>query len=118
MQRCRELGYLNDEQVAAERAESLVRQGRAVGQSLRLRLRQEGFADQAIDQALEHCAGASREHEVLEQLVSRRCGTLENIRHDARQKRRLMAYLQRRGFSPSTIYDYFNERQIHPYADG
>lgn len=117
LQRCHELGYLDDARLAAERAGQLVRAGRAIGPALQLRLQREGFDSAVCHQATAAYTDADLQRRQLAAVAERRFGDPARLSADARQQRRLIQYLQRRGFALSQIFDYLNERQINVYDD-
>ncbi|MFA5700879.1 MAG: regulatory protein RecX [Desulfuromonas sp.] len=114
--RCRELDYINDRRTAGERARTLTRSGK-VGPRIRLELRKEGFAEHDIEAAVAASAAQYDERAVLAEVFARRFGTDAAALHDSRQRRRIVNYLQRRGFALNIIFDHINERQNDPYAE-
>ncbi len=114
--RCRELDYINDPRTACERAKALTRNGK-VGPRIRLELRKEGFEEQDIEDATTTSAAQYDERAVLAEVFARRFGTDTTDLRDPRQRRRIVNYLQRRGFALNIIFDHINERQNNPYAE-
>ncbi|MDD2557378.1 MAG: regulatory protein RecX [Desulfuromonadaceae bacterium] len=114
--RCRELDYINDPRTACERARALTRSGK-VGPRIRLELRKEGFEEQDIEEAAATSATNHDEHAVLTEVFTRRFDTDNTDLRDPRQRRRIVNYLQRRGFALNIIFDHINERQNDPYAE-
>lgn len=114
--RCCELDYINDPRTACERATALTRNGK-VGARIRLELRKEGFEVQDIEDAASASAAKYDERAVLAEVFARRFGTDNTDLHDSRQRRRIVNFLQRRGFTLNMIFDHIHERQNDPYAE-
>lgn len=114
LHRCRELGYIDDRRFAHQRAQQLWRQGRAVGPRLLQQLKQEGVNEALALEAIEQCRAEHDEPQLLTELVERRYGTLDFSSLDQRQRRRMVNYLQRRGFPLAMILNHLHarERQI------
>lgn len=101
--RCRDLGYLNDEHFAQQRALALLRNGRAVGRRARLDLRQRGIDD---DLAVAAVAAAENEHppqELLRAQLARRYPNFDYAGADAASRRRVINFFLRRGFELSLV---------------
>ena len=96
--RAMELGYLDDTRYAARLAASLVTSGRAAGARLALELRRRGLDAELVQATV----GASRtgggETEALRALIARRFPTFDFFAADDRERRRVVLFLQRRGF--------------------
>jgi regulatory protein len=105
------LGYLDDRRFATAWAGAALRSGRGVGARLRLELQQRGVAADLIAETLEHLAEEHDERQVLAQLVSRRFARFDPATADDRERRRVYAFLQRRGFALTTICAFFRD---HP----
>ncbi len=107
----RGLGYLDDRRFARQWAESAIRNGRGFGPRIRLELLRRGVAEAIIGEVLAFLNGDYQERQVLETLVARKFGTFDYRRSEEREKRRVVAYLQRRGFSLSLILDVLHEHE-------
>ena len=105
--RLREAGYLDDRRFARQWADSAVRSGRGYGPRLRLELQRRGIADEIIAEVLTEVAAEYGEAEMLAALLARKFAGFAPATAPDREKRRVMGYLQRRGFSPAAIMDYF-----------
>jgi regulatory protein len=109
IERCRELGYLNDRRFAEERARAMLRDGRGVGRRIELDLQRRGIGTGKARDAIDK---AQREHppeQVARDLLARRFpGFVYNQTND-RDKRRVMAFFQRRGFSLDLILAILRE---------
>lgn len=109
--RCKELGYLDDRRFARQRAQSLLESGRAVGHRLVAELKQQG-----IDAELAQRAASSAETEcdpdqVFNDLRQRRFAGFCYAEADERQRRRVIQYFLRRGFSLSRILALLKEER-------
>lgn len=109
--RCRELGYLDDRRFAFERARALLRGGRAAGSRIRLDLRRRGIDAELAEAALSAAEAEQSPERVLRDLLERRFPDFDYARAEARDKRRVLAFLQRRGFSPAQIFAILREEK-------
>lgn len=103
LERCRDLGYLDDVYFAQQRALALLRNGRAVGVRARLDLRHRGIAKEIAAAAV---AAAEAEHPPLELLraqLQRRYPHFDFASADAASRRRLINFFLRRGFELSLV---------------
>jgi regulatory protein len=99
LERCRELGYLDDLRFARMRARSLVRSGRAVGRRLLQDLKQKGVEAQTAARVLDELDEETDEDELLENLLQRRFADFEFADADVKQRRRVINFFLRRGFT-------------------
>ncbi|WP_305044398.1 regulatory protein RecX [Geoalkalibacter sp.] len=111
LERCRELGYVDDRRYALERARALLRDGRAAGARIRLDLRRRGIDPELAQEALRAAEVEAAPEQVLRELLARRFPDFDYARAEARDKRRVIAFLQRRGFSPAQIFALFREEK-------
>lgn len=111
IERCRELGYVDDGRFALGRARSRLREGRAVGSRLLMDLRRSGIdehlAEQAVDQALEETST----EEILRDLAERRFRDFIYTQADDKQRRRVIEFFLRRGFALSQVLSFFKEER-------
>lgn len=114
--RCRELNYINDPRTAHERTRALIRNGK-VGPRIRQQLYKEGFEAQDIEDAIENCMSEHDEREILAEVFARRFAARNIDLHDPRQRRRIVGYLQRRGFNLNRILEHIYERLRGLHAD-
>lgn len=114
LQRCIELGYLNDQNYAIERAGQLMRRGRAVGVRLKHELKKIGINDHHALQAIEQCQHDHDEEQILADLVQRRYTRTDFTNLDQREQRRIVNYLQRRGFALGLILNHLKEKKDTP----
>jgi regulatory protein len=112
LQRCLELGYLNDARYALNRATSLMTRGRAVGPRILLDLKQRGVSNELACQALEQVRELCDEEELLRSLLQRRFPDFNYNSAPAKEKRRVVHFLQRRGFSISCIMDQLTRKGL------
>lgn len=114
IQRCLELGYLDDHRYAIERSGQLMRRGRAVGVRLKHELKKEGINAHLAQQAIEQCQQDLHEEQILAELVQRRYTNTDFTQLDQREQRRIINYLQRRGFPLGLILDHLREKKDTP----
>lgn len=103
--RMHSLGYLDDRRFARQWAESAIRNGRGFGPRIRLELLRRGVAEAVITDVLASLNEGYGEREVLAELISRKFGGFDYRTATDREKRRVVNFLQRRGFSLSLILD-------------
>lgn len=109
--RLEESGYLNDSRFARQWAESAIRNGRAYGPRLRLDLARQGVPAEIVTDLLASLAAEYDEMETLTALLLRKFTGFDHASASDREKRRVMQYLQRRGFSTTAIFQAFRMRQ-------
>lgn len=119
LERCRVAGYIDDERYAASRCEQLLRRGMACAAPMAHKLRGEGVDGAVAVAAVERCRARHSEAELLRRVVERRWAHVDFGNLDQRQRRRIVAYLQRRGYTLATILDYLHdiERQNPDHDD-
>lgn len=102
-------GYLDDRRFAERWAESAVRNGRGYGPRLRLELTRRGVSREIVADVLAGIAEAFGEEDTLANLAARKFAGFDPQSATDRDKRRVIAYLQRRGFSAAAIFDFFRK---------
>lgn len=102
-------GYLDDRRFAERWAESAVRNGRGYGPRLRLELARRGVSREIVAEVLAGIAMSFGEEETLAALVARKFAGFDFRSAPDRDKRRVFAYLQRRGFSSAAIFDFLRK---------
>ncbi len=112
LQRCIDLGYLDDARYALARATSLMSHGRAVGHRILADLRQRGVSAELAEQALAAAREACDEEALLSDLLTRRFPGFSYDTAPAREKRRIVNFLQRRGFAIGRIMDQLTRKGI------
>jgi regulatory protein len=105
--RLQDSGYLDDRKFARQWAESAIRNGRGYGVRLRLDLARRGVQDEIVNDLLATIAAEYDEMETLTALLSRKFAGFDQASASDREKRRVMQYLQRRGFSTAAIFNAF-----------
>jgi regulatory protein len=106
-------GYLDDRRFAERWAESAVRNGRGYGPRLRLELTRRGVPREIVTDVVADISAAYGEEEMLAALVAKRFAGFDLLTAPDRDTRRVVAYLQRRGFSPAAIFRFFRARDKH-----
>jgi regulatory protein len=106
-----EAGYLNDRRFALQWAESAIRNGRAFGPRIRLGLTRQLIPDEIAAEVMESLSSDYDEMETLSALLSRKFAGFVPSSAGDREKRRVVQYLQRRGFSTSAIFRAFRMDQ-------
>lgn len=97
-------GYLDDRRFALRWAESAVRNGKGYGFRLRFELSRRGVADDLASEVSERISAEYDEAEAIKALVERKFPAFAAGEVDEKLKRRIIGYLQRRGFSLSSIF--------------
>lgn len=92
------LGYLDDARHVERLTRALVTTGRAAGPRLVLELRRRGLPEELIRTAVEGTRATGGEEQALQALISRRFPTFDFAGADDRERRRVILFLQRRGF--------------------
>jgi regulatory protein len=96
-------GYLDDGRYARQWAESALRCGRRFGPRLKMELAARGIAEDVISEVVDSLADEFPEPELVAAIVAKRFGGIDFSNPDPGEKRRVVAYLQRRGFSLPVI---------------
>jgi regulatory protein len=103
VERLRELGYLDDARFARSFAASAIRNGRGYGARLKMELSRRGVAGPIIQEALAALGEEFEETGVLADTIARRFAGFDPSSATEKEKRRVVAYLQRKGFTISAI---------------
>jgi regulatory protein len=109
--RLEESGYLDDRRFARHWCESAIRNGRGYGLRLRQDLARQGIPADVVADLLASLAVEYDEMETLTALLSRKFSGFDPTSASDREKRRVMQYMQRRGFSPAVIFQAFRKSQ-------
>ena len=102
--RLKELGYLDDLRFARGFASSAMRNGRGYGTRLKLELARRGVAAGIVSEVLGELSEEYGEKELLAELFGRRYPGVDPETATDKEKRKVVGYLQRRGFSLSAIF--------------
>jgi regulatory protein len=106
--RLKELGYLDDLRFARSYAASLLRNGKGYGVRLKMELSRRGVAPAIVNEVLGELALEYDEAELLAQVLERRYGSFDAKSATDKEKRKVIGYLQRKGFSLSAIFRELN----------
>jgi len=96
-------GLLDDHRYAARFAESALSSGRYYGARLRLEMRRRGFAPDVVNETLAPLLAESDEISEVRSAAERRYPGFSYSAASDRDKRRVVGFLQRRGFGFSAI---------------
>lgn len=96
-------GWLNDRRYAGRFAESALSSGRYYGSRLRMEMRRRGFDADVVDETLAPLLAGSDEVSEVRSTVNRRYPGFSYAAASDRDKRRVVGFLQRRGFGFSAI---------------
>jgi regulatory protein len=103
VERLRELGYLDDARFARSFAESSIRNGRGYGARLKMELARRGVAGVIVQETLQELGEEFGEAETLARTIERRFSGFDPHNATEKEKRKVVAYLQRKGFTLSAI---------------
>ncbi len=103
--RLQQLTYLDDRRFAEQWAARAVREGKAVGPRLRLELRRRGIAPETAEAAMAAAGEELDERRAIADLMGRRFAGFDPAKATPRDKRRVVGWFQRRGFSLTAIFD-------------
>ena len=107
--KCHEYNYLDDNRYATERARSLMRTGRGVGSKIRFDLHRRGIDGTTVDRALETAEAEFSTDDLLRNQLLRRFPNFNYLTAEDREKRRVVGFFQRRGFSLGQIFTILKE---------
>lgn len=101
--RLQQEGWLNDKRFAERFAESATATGRYFGQRLRQEMLRRGFATQLVYETLDALNENNNEVEDAFRLLKQKFNAFSYRNADDKEKRKIFGYLQRKGFSFSSI---------------
>jgi regulatory protein len=107
LERLTRQGFIDDAKFAARWVETALRNGRGYGLKLLTELRSRGIGRELAEQTLAAAAVETPAITVLAAIVGKRFASFDHQTATPQERQRVYAYLQRRGFSLSTILDYF-----------
>lgn len=103
--RLQHLTYLDDRRYAERWAARAVLEGKAVGPRLRLELRRRGIPPDIADAAMAVAGDNLDERRAIAELMGRRFAGFAPSTATPQEKRRVVSWFQRRGFSLTAILD-------------
>jgi regulatory protein len=98
-----QLNYLDDARFARSFAESCIRNGRGYGARLKLELARRGVAGDIVQETLAAVSEEFAESETLARTIERRYPGFDPALTSDKERRKIVSYLQRKGFSLSAI---------------
>jgi len=101
--RLKESRYLDDRRFALNWAESAVRNGRGYGYRVRFELSRRGIAEELAAEVMTQVNAEYGETDTIKALVLKKFPGFDPLSADERQRRRIIGYLQRRGFSLTAV---------------
>jgi len=111
--RLQELGYLDDSRFARSFAESSIRNGRGYGARLKQELARRGVAGAIVQATLAELCEEFEETGVLAGTIERRYPGFDPAIATDKEKRRIVAYLQRKGFTLGAILAALKTQSIY-----
>jgi len=108
--RCLDCGYLDDARYAAQRARGMMREGRAVGPRILADLRHKGIDEATAEAALEQARREHSDTDVLARILERRFPDFDYAGASERERRRVVHFLQRKGFPLNCIFEKLTEK--------
>jgi regulatory protein len=109
LEKCREYNYLDDRRYALERSRAMLRSGRGVGIKILLELRRRGIAETTAAAALETAEAEFDSDQLLRDQLQLRFPNFEYTTADAKQRRKVVSFFQRRGFSLGQIFNILQQ---------
>lgn len=101
--RLEEDGWINDLRFAERFAEHAVSSGKFYGIRLRQEMQRRGLPLEIIDQTLQQIAEDHDQTAVLREIIVKRYPDFSFQTSDEKEKRKIIGYLQRRGYGFSSI---------------
>ena len=102
---------LDDVRFAEKLVDASIRNGRGVGSKLFSDLRRKGISPDIARHAIEAVASKTPELETLTLILSKRFAAFDPSSASQKEKQRVFGYLQRRGFSLSSIIGFFRNQE-------
>lgn len=102
--RMKKAGYIDDRKYALRWAESAIRNGKGYGYRLRYELSRKGIPDDIASGVMDNISAEYDEQDLIKDIVARKFAGFAAQNADDRQKRKIVGYLQRRGFSLTAIW--------------
>lgn len=102
-------GWMDDRRYAERFAEAALSAGRFYGPRLRQELRRRGFPSELVNDILNRVRAGHDELDELRSVIGRRYPDFIFAASSDREKRRVVGWLQRRGFGISAIFRVLRE---------
>ncbi len=109
--KCHDYNYLDDRRYAMLRARNLAHSGKGVGRKIILDLKQRGIDETTAYQVLEEISAEIPPEQVMRDLLQRRFSHFDYHQADDRERRRVIGYLQRRGFPLDLIFGVLRDTE-------
>ncbi len=109
IKKCHDYNYLDDRRFAQERARALMRGGRGIGPKVLLDLRKRGINESLARQTLETVSREFDPRQLLRKKLTSRYPGFNYQSADEKERRRVIGYFQRRGFSLESIFAVLKE---------
>ncbi len=103
--RLRELGYLDDRRLAGRLTETALGCGKMVGHRLRIELTRRGIPPGIVEEALAAASAGHDERSAVAELLGRKFPGFDPGSADMKEKRRIVGWFQRRGYSLAAIME-------------
>lgn len=103
--RLRELGYLNDRRLAGRIAESALADGKMMGPRLSRELSRRGIPRDIAAEAMARAADGHDPRDAVRELLAGKFPSFNPTVADAKEKRRVIGWFQRRGYPLSAILE-------------
>ncbi|MCM0081256.1 recombination regulator RecX [Geomonas sp. Red32] len=102
--RLKELRYLDDARFAHQFAAAAVRNGRGYGVRLKMELARRGVSPAIVSEVMDEIEAEHGEQELIAEMMERRFASFDPESATEKERRRIIGYLQRKGFSLSAIF--------------
>ncbi|HMB16435.1 MAG TPA: regulatory protein RecX [Pelovirga sp.] len=112
IERCYDYRYLDDHRYALSRARHLMRNGKGVGRRILADLRRRGIAEDLARATLDEVGTEFSQAELFEQERARRFPDFCYAAASVKERRRVVSYFQRRGFSLSDIFTWLQQTSL------
>ena len=117
MEKCRQLGYLNDEEFARQRARELAVNRLLGDRRIVLDLREKGIPEALSRQAIEEVREEIGEEKAIEAILRRRGRAKAPDAMDEKEKARLMRSLLGKGFPTGLIFRKLQKAEEEEFHD-
>lgn len=105
-------GWMDDRRYAGRFAESAMKDGHFYGPRLRMEMRRRGLPVELVDEILKQISEEHDEEHELRQVIDRRYPDFLFSTASDKEKRRVVSWLQRRGYGISAIMRALREKHI------